>query len=344
MDGGKRMISCIRIDGIPMPVLQVGNDTVLRAALREGVGFPYECNSGGCGSCRFELLGGEVHSLWPEAPGLSDRDRRRKQLLGCQSRALGDIAIKVRCSPEFVSAHRPRRQRARLMSSVDLTHDIREFRFATESPAEFSPGQYASVALGESGVVRSYSMSNLPNIDGQWHFQIRCVPGGAATGWLFGQSRIGDEVEIDGPYGLASLREHVRRDIVCVAGGSGLAPMVSVARGASAAGMLETGRLHFFYGAREPRDVCGDDLLRQLPQYQKAIRYCAVVSGAQRDRSAWSGETGYVHDAVARHLGADLDRYEFYFAGPPPMTEALQEMLMLQFRVPNRQLHFDRFY
>lgn len=338
------MVDRIRIDGSTVVFEQAPRDTVLRAAQRAGLGLPYECNSGGCGSCKFELIDGQIDCLWPEAPGLTERDRKRNRHLACQSRAVGDLAIKARLGEEYEPRLAPQRRVARLMGVADITHDLREFRFATGGTADFLPGQFASLMLPGVSSARAYSMSNLPNAAGEWHFQIRRVPGGLGTACLFEQLRAGDTVEIDGPYGLAWLRESSPRDIVCVAGGSGLAPMVSIARGAAAAGLLSTRRLHFFYGARTPRDVCGEALLRELPHGASAIQYHAVVSSPEAGETPWRGETGFVHEAVVRQLGRDLPRYEFYFAGPPPMTQALQEQLMVKHLVPFQQIHFDRFF
>jgi toluene monooxygenase electron transfer component len=222
-----------------------------------------------------------------------------------------------------------------------LTHDLHEFRFETDEPARFRPGQYALLTLPGVNAPRAYSMANLPNESGQWHFQIRRVPGGEATSVLFDRLPIGLSVALDGPYGLAWLREDAGRDIVCIAGGSGLAPMIAIARGAAAAGLLGPHRLYFFYGARTPADVCGESLLAELPGFGHALQYVPVVSG---DSAGWSGQTGFVHEAVERTMRGDFAAHEFYFAGPPPMTQAVQEMLMVRHRVPYTQIHFDRFY
>ncbi|WP_374246361.1 2Fe-2S iron-sulfur cluster-binding protein [Zoogloea sp.] len=322
---------------------QAEGDTVLRAALRAGVGLAHECNAGGCGACKFELIDGELETLWPDAPGLSDRDRRRGRHLACQCRALGPLRIKASAGPEYVPRIRPARRSARLAGIADLTHDLREFRFVTDSAADFLPGQYAMLDLPGVGASRAYSLANTANGAGEWHFQIRRVPHGRGTHVLFDTLKVGDSVDLDGPYGVAWLRTDAPRDIVCVAGGSGLAPMVSIARGAAEAGLLKDRRLHFFYGARTPRDVCGEAQLAPLDGFGERIRYVPVVS-LPGDDGAWQGETGYVHDAVAHLLPAPLAGYEFYFAGPPPMTQALQEMLMVGHRVPFGQIHFDRFF
>ncbi len=324
---------------------QLGKDTVLRAALRAGIGFPYECNSGGCGSCKFELLEGEVEDLWPQSPGLTERDRRKGKHLACQCVAATDLRIKVRTTSECVPCFKPRRMRARFAGVHAITHDISEFRFVSEGGADFLAGQYAMLAIPGVDTPRAYSMSNLGNEQGEWHFQIRHVANGVATAQLFGRLQVGEEIEIDGPYGIAYLRTEVARDIVCVAGGSGLAPMVSIARGAAQSGMLKTRQLHFFYGGRTPRDICGETFLRELTGFGDCIHFHPVVSlPGDEARKSWSGETGFVHELVKRVLGDSLPSYEFYFAGPPPMTQTLQEMLMVGYRVPFEQIHFDRFY
>lgn len=323
--------------------VQQASDTILRAALRAGHGLSYECNSGGCGGCKFELQSGEIETLWAEAPGLTERDRRRGRHLACQCRALGDIRISAACADEYVPQLPPKRQRARLVGVTDITHDIREFRFESTLAADFLPGQYAMLDLPGVTGERAYSMSNIANPDRHWHFQIRRVPNGQGTERLFDHLALGDEIGLDGPYGVAYLRTDSPRDLVCVAGGSGLAPMVSIARGAATAGLLKDGHLYFFYGARTVRDVCGESLLWDLPGFGERIHFIPVVSSPQAGET-WSGATGYVHEQLAGALSAPMASYEFYFAGPPPMTQALQELLMLNHQVPFSQIHFDRFF
>lgn len=323
--------------------VQQNGDTILRAALRAGSGLTYECNSGGCGSCKFELLEGEIENLWPEAPGLTERDRRRNRHLACQCRARGDVTIAASTGPEYVPSIAPTRQAARLTEIRDITHDMREFRFLSHEDARFLPGQYAMLDLPGLGASRAYSLSNTANGQREWHFQVRRVPHGKGTHILFDRLAVGDEIGLDGPYGVAYLRTESPRDIVCVAGGSGLAPMLSIARGASEAGMLADRKLFFFYGARTPRDVCGEEMLASLEQFNGRITFVPVVS-LPYDNGQWHGATGYVHDQLAHVLPDAFERYEFYFAGPPPMTQALQELLMVGHRVPFGQIHFDRFF
>lgn len=322
---------------------QAGADSILRAALRAGVGLAYECNSGACGGCKFELLAGEIETLWPEAPGLSERDKKRGRHLACQCRACGEVTIAAPSAGEYVPPLLPVRQSARLAGVREITHDIREFRFVAAEAAAFLPGQYAMLDLPGVTGSRAYSMANTANGQREWHFQIRRVPHGQGTHFLFDRLAVGDEIGLDGPYGVAYLRPETPRDLVCVAGGSGLAPMISIARGAVEAGLLDRRTLYFFYGARTPRDVCGEDMLRELAGFGERIRFVPVVS-LPGDDGGWSGATGYVHDQLERVLPGRLPDYEFYFAGPPPMTQALQELLMVGHQVPFGQIHFDRFF
>lgn len=318
-------------------------DTLLRAGLRAGLGFPYECNAGSCGTCKVELVEGRVDSLRPDAPGLSEADRAKGRVLACQSRPLADCTIKVRLRAENVPHHRPARFRATLAGHRDLTHDMREFRFATDGAPGFLPGQYALFHTPGLEAPRTYSMSNVDDRSAEWQFIVRRVPGGAGTAMLFDRVAVGDAIPLDGPYGLAYLRLQSPRDIVCVAGGSGLAPILSIVRGAVREPALAARRIHVFYGARTLRDIAGEAELAALPGFGERITFQAVLSDTQAGAPGWHGPTGFVHDYVAGWAGDRMASHEWYFAGPPPMAQAMQRLLVAK-RVPYPQVHFDSFY
>jgi toluene monooxygenase electron transfer component len=323
--------------------VQADGDTILRAALRSGHGMAYECSAGGCGACVFDPVSGDFETLWADAPGLSPRDRRKGRMLGCQTRACGDAVIRCSTSADYVPPIAPRRRRLRLIGTRQVTHDMREFRFSGDGPADFLPGQYMLLDLPGISGSRAYSFSNIANAQGEWHFIIRRVDGGAATRVLFDELRIGDEIGADGPYGTAYLRSRSPRDIVCVAGGSGFAPVLSILRGAAAEGMLGERRAHFLFGARHVRDICGAAELAELPGFVEAGRFVPVVT-APAQGEVWDGAEGYVHAHLGTGLPRPLAEYEFYFAGPPSMSQAIQELLMIEHKVPFAQIHFDRFF
>lgn len=313
-------------------------DSLLRAALRAGIGFPHECSVGGCGACRFELLDGEVEDLWPQAPGLSERDRKRGKRLACQSRLLGNATVRVRCDDAYRPVIPPQRRSFLLTQRRLLTHDMAELSFETDAEVDFLPGQYALLFLPGVTGPRAYSMSNIADGSGMLQFIVRRTPNGAGSSELVERLRVGEHIDIDGPYGHAYLREQVTRPIVCIAGGSGLAPMLSVARRASAAMEVP---IDFFFGGRTRRDLCADALLATLPGYGSKLRLHNVVSAPDDDD--WRGATGWVHDEVDRVIGDQAGEREFYFAGPPPMIESLQTLLMVQRKVEFGRIHFDRF-
>lgn len=312
-------------------------DTLLRAALRAGVGMPYSCNTGSCGNCRFELIEGHVRHLRADPPASTEKDRAKNRWLGCQAAPDGDCLVKFRAMDQYVPPVRPASRQAVLTGATEITRDISEFTFRVDGSTDFRPGQYALLTVPGVSGGRAYSMSNLPG-EGAWRFMIKRTPGGAATGWLFG-TKPGSEITIDGPYGTATLKEDSPRDIVLLAGGSGLSPMVSIARGAEAAGMLRDHKLHVFYGARDTADLCDASVLGAAAG---SARFIAALSDPAAD-SGWTGPTGFIHDVVAADMGAALKDCDVYFAGPAAMSAAVQQMAHAAGVAPD-QLHFDEFY
>ena len=332
----------IDFDGLDQTISCAAGDTILRAALRAGLGFPYECNSGGCGSCKFELVDGTIDTLWDGAPGLSPRDRTRGRHLACQCTPLGPVTIKVRLQPANTPL-RPRRRPVMLTTQTALTADMRELCFKDVAPAEFHPGQFALLELPGVRGSRAYSMSNLPNADGEWRFIVKRAPNGHGSGYLFEQLKIGDPIELDGPYGLAFLRPEVKRDIVCIGGGSGLSPMISIAAAAVREPALRDQQVLLFYGGRQPQDICTPALIaRDAVLSTRVTCFNAISDRASADN--WAGECCLIHELVAKKLGASMRHHEFYFCGPPPMTDAVARMLVVDHHVPPDQLHYDRFY
>ncbi len=316
------------------------DDTILRAALRAGLAFPYECNVGSCGNCRFELIEGEVEHERKDSPAYTERDIQRKRWLGCQAKPHSDCNIKVRLIDHYKPQILPQRVHGTFTGQHDITHDIREFRFKLDEPVMFLPGQYALLHVPGISGGRAYSMSNITDDGMEWHFQIRRVPNGQCTTALFDRLTVGEKIGLDGPYGMAYLREDAERDILCLGGGSGLAPVISIARGWARSDKLKGRKLHLIYGGRTPDDICGEDMLKELRGYGVDLHYYPVVSMPESGK--WSGLTGFVHDVAAQTFGDGLKDMEIYFAGPPMMAEAVMR-LVVEKKIPTTQVHYDQF-
>ena len=317
-------------------------DTLLGAILRARVGMPYECSAGGCGSCKYTLLEGTVASDLEDSAGLRASDRRKKKHLACISRPLSDCTIDLKIDPEYTPKITPQKTDAALHSIERLTHDLWEFRFDSTGSARFLPGQYAKLSVPGVNGPRSYSMSNVANEEGRWRFQIKRVEGGAASEVLFGRSLADLNVTIDAPYSIAHLRSDSARPTICIAGGSGLAPMVSILHGIT---QLESANADpvLYYGARTSRDVVDKNYFRTIRGFSPDDQYIPIVSEPEQG-DKWSGATGLVHDFLKTCLGEGAHDYEYYLAGPPPMVDAVRRHLVLDRRVPVEQLHYDRFF
>lgn len=333
----------ITIQGSGQQFACESDEPVLRAALRAGLGFPYECNVGSCGNCRYELIEGEVEHAWADAPAFTERDLKRNRRLGCQSHPRSDCTIKVRLDPKYVAANKPVRTLARIAGVTPITHDISEFALDLETPSSFLPGQYALLGVDEVEGARAYSMCNLGHEKktSRWCFQIKRVPGGKLSELLFGHLKTGDPLMVEGPFGMAYLREDAPRDIVLIAGGSGLSPMISIARAAADSERLQGRTIHFFYGGRAPRDVTGRQFLEELSGWNERIHYHAAIS--EKGHHSWNGPVGFVNELVLETLGERLKDHEVYFAGPPAMAQAVQKTLF-EAQVPGEQVHFDEFF
>jgi NAD(P)H-flavin reductase/ferredoxin len=316
------------------------SETLLSAGLRAGIGLPYECCSGICGACRFEIAAGEVRSRWPEAPGLSPRDRRLHRQLACQSRPHGDCIIRVRLDDRYIPAIRPQRMPGVLCSVETVTRDIRRVVISTACRAEFLSGQFVLLHLPDMTSPRAYSMSNTPNGEGTWEFYIKQIPGGQFTGLLFNNINPGASLELEGPYGMAYLRSGSDRPVLCIAGGSGISPMLSIAR--ALARDSRSRALSFYIGGRAPSDLSALlPIVETISGGSRAFHLGAAVSDAEQ-AAGWSGHIGPIHSLVERELAARLKDFDVYLAGPPPMVQACLVMLSRHGVAPDR-VYYDAF-
>lgn len=313
--------------------------TLLEAAQDAGIGFPCDCKVGTCGTCRFKLLDGKISELNSAAVCLSGEDFRDGWRLGCQSIPVSSLRIHLAGLVSEVGPP-PSLFEARIASVRPLSHDIVELGLQLNRPLTFIPGQYADLQIEGIEGARSYSFAQAP-LSGDTDrpcFHVRRVPGGAFTTWLFEGDRVGSTLTLRGPLGQFRLRQ-ADAPIVCVAGGSGLAPIKCMLE--KALSEQCTRPVTLLYGGREQRDLYGSDAIAELAARWPARFDHVPVLSAEPEQSGWAGQRGLVADKL---LGIpDLARSQIYLCGPPPMVDAA-DVMARRAGVPAEAVFADRFF
>jgi naphthalene 1,2-dioxygenase ferredoxin reductase component len=324
----------ITLEGRDGPVPAEAGDTILASLLRAGVPFPFSCQAGNCGTCKCELVSGDVLELEYSEHALSAQERARGLILACRTQVWDDTVVR-RIDAEELVMHPSRVMRCRVLQIEALTHDIRGVRLAVEAggPMTFSAGQYAEVEFAP-GLSRHYSMANTPDVP-ELVFHVRHMPGGRSSAFVANRLRVGDKVKVSGPLGVSYLRQHHRGPVLLIAGGSGLAPIESILCTLLARDHAAPVRLYF--GVRSERDVYHEPLLKDLAARHAHFTYQVVLS---EEIGARGRRYGLVHEAIEAPLPPDLMAY---LAGPPVMVEAATARLRAE-GLTVRQIHADAFY
>jgi ferredoxin-NAD(P)+ reductase (naphthalene dioxygenase ferredoxin-specific) len=305
---------------------------LLQALQAAQVPMSYSCMAGRCGTCRCRVLDGEVL----EGRGEQQRpfDGEENFVLACQTYITEPCTIEIP-EPDEVVVHPARIVKATVVILEDLTHDIKRMVLRPAKPVEFSPGQYMQLQFTPEHV-RPYSMAGLSS-DGLFEFHVRLVPDGRVTGYIAHGLKVGDTVKVSGPLGSAYLRRKHEGPMLCVAGGTGLSPILSILRGAIAQGM--TNPIHLYFGVRSPRDIYGMPWLEQLKREHAGLRVHVVVTSGV---DAKTQRSGLVTDAIEQDHG-DLSGWRAYLCGSPPMVEAATVVARRK-GIPAAHIYADAFY
>jgi ferredoxin-NAD(P)+ reductase (naphthalene dioxygenase ferredoxin-specific) len=313
--------------------IQVEPGANLLDALRNAqVPMSYSCMAGRCGTCRCRVVNGEV--LDGGRTQQNPLDGQDSWVLACQTFVTEPCTIEIP-EPDEIVVHPARIIKATVQAIETLTHDIKRLVLKPAKPIEFSPGQYAQLQFTPEHV-RPYSMAGLGD-DGTLEFHVRVVPDGRVSGYVANTLRPGDAVRISGPLGTAYLRRKHEGPMLCVAGGTGLAPILSILRGAMAQGMPNP--VHLYFGVRSPRDIYGLDWLAEIARRHPAFKLHVVVTSGGDPREQ---RCGLVTEAIAKDLGS-LDGWRAYLCGSPPMVEAAT-VLARQKGIDAARIYADAFY
>jgi ferredoxin-NADP reductase/ferredoxin len=309
-------------------------ETVLDAAFRQGYNLAYGCREGQCSACKCFLLEGDV-ALKPYSNfALSDSELGSGYSLMCRAMPERDLVIELlHYDPDNYRLEHAIRDGVAAVEAVEpLTHDITRLVLRVLTPEDFSflPGQYIDLwvpGVEDGSARRSFSLANLPG-DGRIELMIKRYPGGRLSGMLDSHIQAGLEMRFTGPYGVFHLRR-ADRPILMIAGGSGMAPILSVLRQLAAEGCRRPVR--FFYGARSDRDLFHMEEIAALGKQLEDFRFEPVVGG-------------FVHERVDEFLRrGELAQPDVYMCGPPPMLEAAEPMLIDAHGIDEQRIFQDKF-
>lgn len=315
------------------PITVAAKETLLQAALRQGIDFPHSCRVGGCATCKCRLVEGKVRELTDSGYLLSDEELDQGYILACQSVPQSDVRIAVDLSRQPAQ----RSVAGRVIGQDRLTGDITRLRVQLDETLPYKAGQFANIGIAAlPGISRSYSFATPAQPDAQVSFVVRKVPGGIFSTLINEQGIVGQTVAVEGPLGDFWLRP-TAAPLLLVAGGSGLAPLLAILQEAVAAGVTRPATLLF--GARTEDDLYAQEEIGAIARHWRGtFRFVPVLSEAAAD-SPWNGERGLVTEKMPAVIEADMHAY---LCGPPAMIDGAVALL-LRHGVARKDIHAERF-
>jgi toluene monooxygenase electron transfer component len=323
-------------------------ELILHAGLRQGLTLPYECATGTCGTCRARLASGEVEVRWKEAPGGARLKPEKGDILMCQSLSRSDCVLKVP-SDIVITDRCPASRRGLIRNIRKLTKDVAEFDVHLSAPMAFAAGQFVVIETKDFAGGRAYSMVNFDSETDRISLVVKRKPGGHFSDWLFDPRANDPEVAVFGPLGRAVFRPEEDRNIICIAGGSGIAGMMSILACAVQADYFRDHKGSVFFGVKTLQDTF---YLQPLAQYVTASHGHLDVTVALSDEAAAGDQhqdfpnlrlaSGLVHTVAEQAMAAGDGNAIAYVAGPPVMVDGAIRALIAG-GVSPRDIRYDKF-
>ncbi|MDM1764553.1 NADH:ubiquinone reductase (Na(+)-transporting) subunit F [Acinetobacter sichuanensis] len=330
----------VTIEPIGMTIEVEEDQTILDAALRQGVWLPFACGHGTCGTCKVQVTDGFFDIGEASSFALMDIEREENKVLACCCKPESDMVIEadVDEDDDFLG-YLVEDYQAKVIEIKDLSPTIKGIRLEIDRAMQFQAGQYVNIQLPDIEGTRAFSIANSPNEEGIIELHIRKVAGGAATTYVHDNLQEGDEIDLSGPYGQFFVRKSDDRGVIFIAGGSGLSSPQSMILD-----LLESGDeriIYLFQGARDVAELYNREIFENLMKEYSNFRYIPALN-APKDEDQWTGFTGFVHEAVADYFENKCSGHKAYLCGPPPMIDAAISTLM-QSRLFEKDIHTERF-
>jgi CDP-4-dehydro-6-deoxyglucose reductase len=314
-------------------------EAVLAAGIRQGIGLPYGCKDGACGSCKCKLLSGAVIHGPHQVKALSAEEEAAGFVLTCCAQAQSDLVLESRQVTEL-GALPIKKMPTRVISLVKKSDDVMVLQLQMPANDSFAyrAGQYVEFILRD-GARRSYSMASAPNLGPNLELHIRHMPGGKFTDHVFGAMKEKEILRVEGPFGSFFLREDSNKPIILLASGTGFAPIKALIEHMQ---HLQTKRsVSLYWGGRRPADLYMQDWIMAQLQTMPHMRYVPVVSDATTEDN-WSGRSGFVHRAVIEDF-PDLSGHQVYACGAPIVIESARRDFSALAQLPSEEFFADAF-
>jgi phenol hydroxylase P5 protein len=332
----------LTIDPIGEEIEVAEGQTILDACLRAGVYIPHACGHGLCGTCKTQVLDGEIDHGEASPFALMDFERDEGFVLACTTTLKSDVTIESDLEDDPDARKIPVRDLfGEVVGLEDLTHDVKGVRLALQNgPIDFQAGQYINLFLPGIDASRAFSIANPPSDDGHIELQIRRAPGGEATGYIHEKLNVGDTLKFVGPQGRFIVRKSRGGPLLFLAGGTGVSSPRSMIL--DLLSQNYDAPITLVHGVRTSADLYGREEFEQLAKKHANFRYAPALSHEPED-SGWDGARGFVHEVAKERFGGLFEGSTAYLCGPPPMIEACIATLM-QGRLFEKHIFTERFF
>lgn len=312
-----------------------GGGTLLRALFESKYFIPSACGGKGtCGYCKLQITEGGGPPLPTEKLILNLKEQKLKFRLGCQLRIKNDLKVVI--PEEYLNI---KEYAGSVVLTELLTSDIKRIRVKLPEEEEliYKPGQYVQIIFPTDNGVdsRAYSMASNPSRTDEIEINVKLIPDGLGSTYAHSKN-VGDILEFSGPYGDFFLRTDSQKDIICVAGGVGLAPLKSIIQYWDHFDLQRT--IYLFYGARKIEDLYDHDYFTELSEKKELFKYYPALSEGDEK---WEGRRGFIHVVADEVLEAGING-EAYLCGPPIMVDAVTEVLTSK-EIPEERVLYDKF-